>query len=110
MHIQKCDGNQPTCNQCVRFDRAAECQFVEGPSPSTARVLEQHISRLQSRIHELEQDDPNLVRLRDPYENFAAASSSGRNSVATPVAVAPRAAQPNWWETPDPPIQMQQTL
>ncbi|EKM50061.1 uncharacterized protein PHACADRAFT_188424 [Phanerochaete carnosa HHB-10118-sp] len=101
----KCDGNQPTCNQCMRFDRAAECQFVEGPSPSTARVLEQHISRLQSRIHELEQDDPNLVRLRNPYENVPAASSSGGNT-----AVAPHAAQPNWWETSDPPTQMQQTL
>ncbi|GJE93210.1 Zn(II)-C6 fungal-type domain-containing protein [Phanerochaete sordida] len=112
----KCDGNQPTCNQCLRFNRSAECQFSEGPSPSTTRVLEQHIARLQSRIHELEQDDPSLVRLHDPYQNFtaaAAAGSSGANSTrgASPAAQGgSRGTQANWWETPDPPPQVQQAL
>ncbi|KIP07418.1 hypothetical protein PHLGIDRAFT_420257 [Phlebiopsis gigantea 11061_1 CR5-6] len=91
----KCDGNQPTCNQCARFNRPAECQFSEGPSPSTTRVLETHVTRLQSRIQELEQDDPSLVRLHDPYQNYRAAAQD---------------AQPNWWETPDPPVHVQQTL
>lgn len=105
-HGQKCDGNQPTCSQCIRFNREAECQFSEGPSPSTTRVLEQHITRLQSRIQELEQDDPNLVRLHDPYQNYPGAGGS----LSAAQSVQGTEQTLNWWESPDPPGQVQQKL
>ena len=79
-------------------------KYSEGPSPSTTRVLEQHITRLQSRIQELEQDDPSLVRLHDPYRNYHEAERAGSTAPSS------QGAQLNWWETPDPPAQMQQTL
>ncbi|KAI0343315.1 hypothetical protein BDW22DRAFT_1267164 [Trametopsis cervina] len=100
----KCDGNQPTCNQCLRFNRAAECEYNEGSSPSTARVLEQHISQLESRIAELEQDDPSLVRLHDPYANAQSLP------VATAAAASQQLSQANWWDMPEPPTRMQQIL
>ena len=59
--------------------------------PSTARVLEQHISRLQARIQELEQDDPTLVRLHDPHAAYKSQSSA--------VPAPPQ----QWWEVPEPP-------
>ena len=98
--VQKCDGNQPVCNQCLRFNRSAECEFSEAPEPSTSKVLEQHISQLQTRIQELEQD-PNSIRLHDPY---IAPESGGGQSIAL---VPPTA---NWWETPEPPAHVVKIL
>lgn len=54
-----------------------------------------------------------MIRLHDPYQNYTAPASSGSNgqssatAASAPAAALP-AAQPNWWETPDPPVQMQQ--
>lgn len=100
---QKCDGNLPTCNQCIRFRRAQECEFSETAEPSTTRLLEQHIARLQSRIQELEleQDEPGRIKLHDPY----AAPNAATN---TP----PRNPTPgkNWWDLPEPPSRVAQTL
>lgn len=64
-------------------------------------MLEQDIARLQSRLQELEQDDPTLVRLHDPYIQ---AQSSGSQSVVQP------APQPNWWEMPEPPDRIAKIL
>ncbi|KAI0091628.1 hypothetical protein BDY19DRAFT_904256 [Irpex rosettiformis] len=100
----KCDGNQPICNQCSRFNRAAECEFKEGPAPSTTRVLEQHIARLESRISELETDDPNAIHLHNPYSQSRAVASSAHASPAV------QPAQLNWWDMPDPPTNIQQIL
>ncbi|KAI0078725.1 hypothetical protein K474DRAFT_1660123 [Panus rudis PR-1116 ss-1] len=92
----KCDGNKPICNQCLRFNRPHECEFSENTTPSTARVLEQHIARLQSRIQELEQNDPNAVKLYDPY--------------ARSQQSAPPTQHMQWWESPEPPQRVAQTL
>ncbi|CAL1714576.1 unnamed protein product [Somion occarium] len=92
----KCDGNKPKCNQCLRFSRSEECEYNEVAVPSTARVLEQHIARLQSRIQELEQDDPSLVKLHNPYHR-------------APVASPPPAVQ-EWWQIPEPPPRVAQFL
>ncbi|KAH8093820.1 hypothetical protein BXZ70DRAFT_385284 [Cristinia sonorae] len=90
----KCDGNKPHCNQCIRSNRVAECEFSEVSVPSTARLLEQHIAKLQTRIQELEQDDPEAVRLHDPRVFFnqpqAAPSQQGQD----------------WWAMPEPPVQL----
>ncbi|PSR71038.1 hypothetical protein PHLCEN_2v13086 [Hermanssonia centrifuga] len=107
MSSKKCDGNQPKCNQCIRFNRSNECEFIDGPAPSTTRVLEQHIARLESRIQELEQDDPTLVRLHNPYNAGAATGSSSGSSRSSAIQ---SNTQHNWWETPDPPVRVAQVL
>ncbi|THH33365.1 hypothetical protein EUX98_g839 [Antrodiella citrinella] len=96
----KCDGNKPMCNQCVRFNRTEECEYSEVSTPSTARVLEQHIARLQSRIHELEQDDPSAVRLHDPHAAYKQSEASTSR---------PQAGQ-EWWDMPEPPPQITRNI
>ena len=68
--------------------------------PSTARVLEQHIAKLQSRIQELEQDDPTAVRLHDPH---AAYKQQAEATGTTPPGQ-------NWWDMPEPPPQIARDL
>lgn len=97
---QKCDGNQPTCNQCVRFNRVQNCQYVEGPTPSTTRQLEQQIAQLESRISELEHDDPSSIRLHNPYRNPCPSLSA-----ETRISY-----REDWWEIPEPPLQVAHVL
>ena len=92
VYEQKCDGNKPKCNQCLRFNRPEDCEYNEVVVPSTARVLEERAARLESRIQELQQDDPTLVRLHNPYNQ----APSGPNQ--------------EWWEVPDPPPRVAQFL
>ncbi|KAL4250218.1 hypothetical protein ABKN59_006375 [Abortiporus biennis] len=89
----RCDGGKPSCNQCTRFGREDECEYSGVSIPSTARVLEQNIARLQSRIQELEQD-PTIVRLHDPHTGSSTASTQ-----SIP-----------WWELPEPPPDVAHSL
>ncbi|KAI0775118.1 hypothetical protein BD413DRAFT_653678 [Trametes elegans] len=50
----KCDGIRPVCGQCVRTNREVDCEYTDGPGPSPTQVLEEQITRLESRIRELE--------------------------------------------------------
>ncbi|GJE90945.1 Zn(II)2Cys6 transcription factor [Phanerochaete sordida] len=86
----KCDGNQPVCNQCVRFKRENECIFVPGPAPSNSRMLEQEIRRLENQIRELE--------LRNGRLQLPEALNS------------PSLFPANWWEAAEPPRNVGQTL
>lgn len=67
-------------------------------------MLEQHISRLESRIAELEQDDPSLIRLYNPYPH------NQSRSVSTSSPAPQQAVQGNWWDMPEPPARIQQIL
>lgn len=97
---QKCDGNQPICNQCIRFNRHAECEFGDSPSPSVTRELQKEITRLQAKIAELEQQrDRGLIPLQNPYQRPV------RSSPGHDLAYRPR-----WYETPVPPFRVSQLL
>ncbi|KAJ6541657.1 hypothetical protein B0H19DRAFT_958613 [Mycena capillaripes] len=47
----RCDGQRPVCGPCLRADRADECEYA---IRSRADILEEDISRIESRIYELE--------------------------------------------------------
>lgn len=47
------------CGQCIRTNREVDCEYTDGPGPSPTQMLEDQISRLESRIRELEH--PELV-------------------------------------------------
>lgn len=65
---QKCDGIKPACGPCSRGHKF-DCYYDQDPQKSRTAELEEMVSRLESRIHELE--DPNhttpSVYLHDPY-------------------------------------------
>ncbi|KAL4072323.1 hypothetical protein J3A83DRAFT_4372371 [Scleroderma citrinum] len=66
----RCDGARPTCTQCIRGDRAIDCEYTDGNRRPRTIALEEDIARLQARVQELENPDsttPSLT-LHDPYE------------------------------------------
>lgn len=91
MYRQKCDGNHPVCNQCVRFNRESECVLVPGPAPSNTRMLEQEIKRLESLICDLERRGAGSFELSRPLSS-------------------PSLFPANWWEPTEPPRDVEQTL
>ncbi|KAJ6507483.1 Zn(2)-Cys(6) binuclear cluster domain-containing protein [Mycena vulgaris] len=68
---RKCDGNLP-CSQCTRLDIEDDCEYTDGARRTTvATILQEDISRLQSRINDLENShQPKFQRhapLHQPY-------------------------------------------
>ncbi|KAI6100933.1 hypothetical protein EDD16DRAFT_431087 [Pisolithus croceorrhizus] len=65
----RCDGLRPTCTQCLRGDRAIDCEYTDGTQRPRTLVLEEDIARLQARIRELEdpQTSTPSVTLQNPY-------------------------------------------
>lgn len=68
----KCDGVKPTCGPCRRHPRDDECEYNDGPGRSRTRVLEDTVSRLEARLHELEHPNETtpVVTLHDPYSPY----------------------------------------
>ncbi|KAL4250217.1 hypothetical protein ABKN59_006374 [Abortiporus biennis] len=91
-----CDGNKPTCNQCIRFGRVQECEYLDVPQPPSTKVLEEHIARLESRIHELE-DDPSAIHLHDPHAKYRQTPQTSSSTT-------------QWWEATEPPPPVAQQL
>lgn len=70
---QKCDGVRPTCGSCRGY--TDDCHYEGDQKHSKIMELEETVSRLESRIHELEHPDqitPSVL-LHHPYsiENTA---------------------------------------
>ncbi|KAJ7053939.1 hypothetical protein C8F01DRAFT_505839, partial [Mycena amicta] len=63
----RCDGQRPVCGQC-RI-REEDCEYTDNYSRSRAEILEEDISRIQFRIHQLEHpEEANAdVVLYHPY-------------------------------------------
>ncbi|KAH8114130.1 hypothetical protein DFH11DRAFT_250715 [Phellopilus nigrolimitatus] len=53
----KCDATKPTCRQCVKANRAEECEYDDGRQKSRTQILQEKISKLESRILELEGEE-----------------------------------------------------
>jgi hypothetical protein len=70
--LQKCDGVKPTCGPCRRHPKDDECEYNDGPGRSRTRVLEDTVSRLEARLHELEHPNETTppVTLHDPYSPY----------------------------------------
>ncbi|KAI6141897.1 hypothetical protein BKA82DRAFT_1002991 [Pisolithus tinctorius] len=65
----RCDGLRPTCTQCLRGDRAIDCEYTDGSQRSRTLALEEDVARLQARVRELEGSETTTpsVTLHDPY-------------------------------------------
>ena len=50
---QRCDGERPACGQCVRAERAEDCEYLDGPGPTQNQLLEGEIARLEGQIARL---------------------------------------------------------
>ncbi|KAJ7042001.1 hypothetical protein C8F04DRAFT_946494 [Mycena alexandri] len=68
----RCDGAHPICGQCERANRSDDCEYTNGQKRARAEILEESISRTESRIYELEHPHQNLnqfkVPLHQPYQ------------------------------------------
>ncbi|KAF8191641.1 hypothetical protein K438DRAFT_898861 [Mycena galopus ATCC 62051] len=93
----RCDGARPICGQCERSNRPDDCEYTNGQKRAMAEILQESISRVESRIYELEHpQEPKVnVPLHRPYQP---------GQLQTP--------QPNYsWATADePPMDMVEKL
>ncbi|TBU47486.1 hypothetical protein BD309DRAFT_988049 [Dichomitus squalens] len=62
----RCDGQRPACGQCVRSERAEDCEYLDGPGPTQNQLLEGEIARLEGQIARLSAGSAP-VTLHDPY-------------------------------------------
>ncbi|KAF9218566.1 hypothetical protein BS17DRAFT_525067 [Gyrodon lividus] len=74
----KCDGARPTCTQCIRGDRADDCEYTDGNRRPRMLALEEEIARLKARVQELEnpQNTTPSIELHTPYTSLATPSPS----------------------------------
>ncbi|KAJ7696724.1 hypothetical protein B0H17DRAFT_909120, partial [Mycena rosella] len=69
----KCDGRRPVCGPCLRGCRPDDCEYTDSHNRSRAEILEEDISRIESRIYELEhpaQGAGGSVPLHHPYSQL----------------------------------------
>ncbi|KAI0825656.1 hypothetical protein BC629DRAFT_1434266 [Irpex lacteus] len=59
----RCDGQRPTCDQCMRSN-ILDCEYTD-EGLTASQILEQNITALEARIRQLE-GDPGSVLLHDP--------------------------------------------
>ncbi|KAM6502306.1 hypothetical protein JOM56_002283 [Amanita muscaria] len=74
----RCDGLRPACQQCVRSKKGDACEYDDGKGKTRTQLLREHITRLEQRIHELEDPDyvSPAVTLYDPHVHSRSGSSS----------------------------------
>ncbi|KAJ6612523.1 hypothetical protein B0H10DRAFT_291673 [Mycena sp. CBHHK59/15] len=67
----KCDSIRPICGPCSRACRSEDCEYMDGGGTSNMQRLEENISRIQTRIMDLEHPGhaPPTVMLRNPYND-----------------------------------------
>ncbi|KAJ7286750.1 hypothetical protein C8J57DRAFT_571395 [Mycena rebaudengoi] len=65
----KCDGQKPMCGPCRKHPKDDDCEYSDGPARSRTKALEDTVSRLEARLHELEHPEASTpsVMLHDPY-------------------------------------------
>ncbi|KAJ7447213.1 hypothetical protein FB451DRAFT_782061 [Mycena latifolia] len=108
----RCDGRRPVCGPCLRADRADDCEYTDNQSRSRAEILEEDISRIESRIYELEhpaEATGSNVFLHQPYKQ---PKRQAQVPSMFQVLESPRAASATdaWWDSPEPPVHMIKTF
>ncbi|KAJ6472304.1 hypothetical protein C8R47DRAFT_725896 [Mycena vitilis] len=82
----RCDGAKPICGQCERGRRREDCEYTQGQGRARVEILQESISRVESRIYELEHpqeiQQPE-VQLRQPYQAGSYPTVSEPWAVAT---------------------------
>ncbi|KAJ6601128.1 hypothetical protein DFH09DRAFT_1126923 [Mycena vulgaris] len=111
----RCDGQRPVCGPCSRALRPDDCEYTENHSRSRADVLEEDISRLESRIYELEHPAEAAgvsVFLHRPYQQpqRLAQMPSVLQVLGAPSPAPPPSVANTWWDSPEPPINMVETF
>ncbi|KAJ7478668.1 hypothetical protein B0H11DRAFT_2234126 [Mycena galericulata] len=100
----KCDGQKPMCGPCRKHPKDDECEYSDGPARSRTKALEDTVSRLEARLHELEHPEESTpsVKLYDPYSQFNAPQltvsppqSNIRSLPNTPYSQLPRLHSPS---------------
>ncbi|KAJ6631297.1 hypothetical protein B0H10DRAFT_1978077 [Mycena sp. CBHHK59/15] len=68
----KCDGQKPICGPCRKHPKDDDCEYSDGPARSRTKALEDTVSRLEARLHELEHPEESTpsVTLYDPYNQY----------------------------------------
>lgn len=63
---------KPICGPCIKHPKDDECEYSDGPGRSRTKQLEDTVSRLEARLHELEHphDSTPSVTLHDPYRLY----------------------------------------
>ncbi|EIW58174.1 uncharacterized protein TRAVEDRAFT_47347 [Trametes versicolor FP-101664 SS1] len=74
----RCDGQRPACGQCERADRAEDCEYQDGNSPTQNQLLEDQVADLERRIAHINAGRDPIV-LHDPYHTWNAAQRSAQN-------------------------------
>jgi hypothetical protein len=66
------------CGPCSRANRPDDCEYSDGQSRTRTQILEDTITQLETRIHELEHPNstPTSVMLHDPHSSFYQAQQS----------------------------------
>ncbi|KAF7319168.1 Zn(2)-C6 fungal-type domain-containing protein [Mycena chlorophos] len=85
----KCDARRPICTPCSRFLRGGlqDCEYTE-TGPTQSQVLEEKISIVQSRIHEIENPSQSrtTVGLHSPYHSRIVGMDISRAASTPPGA------------------------
>ncbi|KAG5732328.1 hypothetical protein E4T56_gene11563 [Termitomyces sp. T112] len=84
----KCDGIKPVCGPCRKHPKDDDCEYADGSGRSRTKVLEDTVSRLEARLHELEHPEESTpsVTLHDPYSPFHESLPQLPSSVPIPEA------------------------
>ncbi|KAI0091627.1 hypothetical protein BDY19DRAFT_931436 [Irpex rosettiformis] len=70
----RCDGQRPTCDQCMRSN-ILDCEYTD-EGLTASQILEQNISALEARIRQLE-GDPGSITLHDPHLQGSVSQTRG---------------------------------
>ncbi|KAJ7647956.1 hypothetical protein FB45DRAFT_860984 [Roridomyces roridus] len=84
LKLQRCDGVKPICGPCRTNPQDDPCEYSDGPTRSRTKVLEDTVSRLEARLHELEHpnDYTPSITLFDPYRQFNSSPYHTQNKLS----------------------------
>ncbi|KAL1742613.1 hypothetical protein HDZ31DRAFT_42843 [Schizophyllum fasciatum] len=75
----KCDGTRPVCRQCVKMNRADECEFDDRKQKSRTQKLREKLAMLEKKVRELEADT-----LGESSTSDASSSGSSPHACTSP--------------------------
>ncbi|KIY45191.1 hypothetical protein FISHEDRAFT_76865 [Fistulina hepatica ATCC 64428] len=52
----KCDAGKPFCDQCLRYNRVEDCDYVDAQGHHKTQELEEEVSRAEARLRQLQDE------------------------------------------------------